>query len=1067
MKRAILFVAVLFCLLRPTPALYAQVGTEGVILGVVTDQSGAVVPEAEVTVQNLDTGLTKTVKTNGAGIFEIFALPVGFYSVSVSMQGFKSWKLDRVELTVGERKRLAPVLELGKVTEQVSVQSTAPLMQTDTAQTGGIVEQKQILDLPLNGRNPMQLVTLVPGVRFLGTYGPERGSYIQGLGSREDSTEFQLDGLNINAGMDEGAVGVPNLDTIAEFNVETANFSAEHGRNPMQVLMVTKGGTNAFHGTLWEFHRNDKLDARNTFAASTPKLIRNQFGGEAGGPIIRNKTFFFGSFEGITIRQEQIFNSPVVQPAWLQGDFSSFPSPITDPQTGKPFPGNSIPADRIADSAKFFFPYLLLPNSPDGNFHAVAPVKNDTRNIVGRIDHQISDKQRIYGRYIFRDNPTVSPDYRPQTIDNDGTKHHSIGLTYNYTITPTTLLTVDAGYVYSNNVFSSPGVGKENLTEEAGIQGFPSAGRGQWLGLPSTNFSGYTGFEEPWGVPGRLWMEAKDAKAALNLIRGKHTFNLGYEYNNRTTFGKHGSFASRGYFSFDGQYTGNSFADYLLGLVQSSGRNYPLQTFGMKQAPYDAIYAQDFINVTPKFSLNLGVRFDWWQGREAVCGVVSGFDPKSGKAVAGMDNSGNVNLACQPVSPFLAKATEGLWVAANQVGYPKGLYNANGYVSPRLGAALRVRNDLVVRGAYGIFAAQGITGNNTASAVIGPPYWNYEFDSFSAQSLQRWETAFPADPTAFVAPSVYAPAVGVGNQRTHEWNVSIQKMLPLQSALTLGYQGNHVFGAIAADPLNEVPPGNYPDLQAAKPYAKFGQVFLYEKLGPMWYNGLTAKWERRFTQGLGFTLSYAYGKHMIEKTGVSHWDAVQPFTPPGYLRGRAYFDRTHVLTVNTIYDLPFGRGRKYLTSVHPVVNGFIGGWELTGILSHTAGDPLTLDAPGATLGNGWDTRPNLIGNPHVANPSAALWFNPDAFAAPPPLTYGSSGIGILTGPGSTTLDTGLLKNFHFTESRYLQFRWEMFNSTNHVNLGDPVTTFGIPGVTGHIYSAGDARQMQFGLKLYF
>ena len=489
----------------------AQIGSDGAILGVVSDPSGSVVVGASVTVTNTGTGLKKNVMTNEAGIFEIPSLPIGTYSVTVSIAGFKSWNLAQTELRVGERKRLAPTLEVGQVTEQVAVVGTVELIQTDKVSVGATIEQKQMVALPLNGRNPIALVRLVPGMRFVSDRsGPERGTTVQGMGSRSDVTEFQVDGLNANAGMDERAITIPNVDTISEFNVETANFSAEHGRNPVQIELVTKSGTNRFHGSLWEFLRNEKLDAFNTFAkragAKKPKLSRNQFGGTIGGPIIKDKTHFFFAFEGTTVRQESIYNSTVVQPEMLQGNFSSISAAsIRDPlNAGQTFPGKQIPVSRFSSASQFFFPYLLLPNGSDGRFRSVAPNPTDTYEYVSRIDHQISSKHRIFGRWIIFDNRQTPPDYKPDVYAQNNTKQHNVGLTYNYTITSSMLLTVTAGYTNSFNRFTSPLVGLDNLTLKAGIRGFPTAGREGSTGLPTVGISGYTGFNAPWGNPGRL-----------------------------------------------------------------------------------------------------------------------------------------------------------------------------------------------------------------------------------------------------------------------------------------------------------------------------------------------------------------------------------------------------------------------------------------------------------------------------------------------------------------------------------------------------------------------------------
>jgi outer membrane receptor protein involved in Fe transport len=1054
-----------------TCVAFGQVGSDASLLGVVTDASGAVVPKANVVVVNLDTGLQRTAISGDSGEFEVLSLPAGPYSVTVTTPGFSTWKLPRIDLTVASRQRVSPVLKVGDVTEQIDVQAVAELVQTDRSSVATVVEEKQIRELPLNGRNPVQLVSLAPGMRFLGRSGPERGSSVQGVGGRDDATEFQLDGLNANAGMDERGMAIPNVDTIAEFSVETNSFSAEQGRNPLQVLMLTKSGTNAFHGTAWEFLRNEKLDAFNTFAklpgARKPKLSRNQFGATLGGPILRNKTFFFASFEGTTIRQARIYNSNTVLPEMLQGDFSSVATPIRDPLTGQPFAGNRIPADRISAASRFFFPHILLPNAPNGQFRTTAPVPEDTWEGTGRIDHIFTDRQRIYGRWIVYDNTQQSPDYRPEVVQSNNTRQHNVALNYTYSPAPTWIINLGANYMNSFNRFSSPVVGIDNLTQQAGIQGFGTDGRAGSTGLPSVGITGYTGFNAPWGNPGRLWMEAKNAKATTSLIRGKHTMNLGYEINDRTTFGQHASFAARGNFSFNGQYTGNGFADYLLGYTSAGGRNFPLQTFGMKHSPYSAIYFQDAWKPTANLTLNLGLRYDRWHAKRAVRGNVTSFDPATGRAIAGEDKNGQVDLTAQPVARFVAAATQGLWVPASEIGAPPGLFEPNGFVSPRIGVAWRPgQNDtFVIRGGYGIFPSSFI-GNITASAIVGPPFWNYENPAYTAQSLQRWETAFSNDPTVFLSPGVSAAAYNVDNQKAHEWNISIQRALPGNSAVTVSYVGNRILDVIGANLRNEVAPGQYTNLQAARPFPRFAGITLYENLGKTWYNALQFKFERRFSAGLLFNTVYSFGKHLVDGVGSAVWDAPEPFAPEGYNRGRSAFDRKHILNINGVYELPFGKGRRYLTDSNPFVNGVLGGWQLSGVYAFTSGGPLSIGVPGATLGNGRGTRANVVGDPRLSDGTADRWFDTAAFAAPPARQFGNSAIGILDGPGSHVLDTGLMKNFYVTESKYVQFRWEMFNAPNHVNLSNPGTTLATP-TFGRILGAGAARQMQLALKFVY
>jgi hypothetical protein len=371
----------------------------------------------------------------------------------------------------------------------------------------------------------------------------------------------------------------------------------------------------------------------------------------------------------------------------------------------------------------------------------------------------------------------------------------------------------------------------------------------------------------------------------------------------------------------------------------------------------------------------------------------------------------------------------------------------------------------VLRTAYGIFTSS-FQGNVAASSIVGPPYWSYETPSFSPQSPQPWETAFPVVPNTFSPPGVAAPAWNVAPQKMHEWNVAVEQALPLRSALTISYVGNHLFDGISGQSYDDVPAGSYTDLQAARPYPGLSSIVLYQNMGDSWYNGLQAKWERRFVNGLTFTGSYAFSKQMSDNLASSLYSTVQPLTPKGYNRGRSANDITHILAVNAVYDLPVGRGRRYLTSMNRVTNLLVGEWELSGILSYASGAPLSFDVPGATLGNGYDTRPNLVGSLAVSNHGPSLWFNPQGLAAPAAYAYGNSGMNILDGPPTHGLDAALLKNFVFREGTYLQFRWEVFNVPNYVNFGAPNTSIG-ESTTGEIFSAGAPREIQFGLKLIF
>ena len=936
--------------------------------------------------------------------------------------------------------------------EQITVEGTGvELIQTEQSAVQATVETRQIVDLPINGRNPAQLVNLVPGMRYTRRTGFERGNEVQGVGVPVENTEFQIDGLNANAGMDERGITIPNVDTISEFRVETSSFSAENGRQPIQMIMATKAGTNELHGALWEFLRNENLDARNTFATRIPKLTQNQFGGTVGGPIVRNRTFFFFSTEQNRQRREQIYNRATIHPDMLRGDFSSVSSAITNPYSGESFANNMIPMSEVSPASEFFFHFIPLPTHAGNRYRIVAPRPDDSWEYISRIDHQVNDSHRIYGRWIVTNNVNNALGTRPDIYRQTDTRQNNLGVNYAYTINPTTLLNMNWGYTRSLANFTNPWVGAEvgNLTEQAGIRGFPTEGRDEHVGIPTVGVTGYTAYAPPWGGRGRLWFEAYNSKVNLNMVRGRHTITVGAEYNTRSTYGNHGSCCARGNFSFNGQYTGDGFADYFLGLVSTARRNYPIQTFGMADSPYTGIYFNDAWKVTNKLTINLGLRHDHWYEKAAIRGNHATFDLDSGFAVAGEDTNGNVDLTSQPVAPALAKFTEGLWKPASELGIPRGLFKPDTIFSPRVGLAYRPlgSSDVVVRVGYGIFPMQ-FTGNRSASAIIGPPYWNFEVAGFNAAENQRWETAFPDDPNSFLGVSVAAPKWDLRAQQTHEWNTSVQFAMPAKSALTLlvcrqlHHPGSHRrFRAVqrpAARPVRTTckPPGPYP---AIRQYPDGEQL----------------------RQTLGTTPLTSSGNAASRTAGCSPWptpregtwssSGVSPTLPIRTTGGRNVQDRTHILSFNTVYELPLGRGRKLLPDANPVVDAILGGWQVSGIYRFWSGSPLSINVPGATLGNGRGTRADLTGDPNLSDPNPGGWFNTAAFSAPARYSFGNSTIGLMDGPGEHVIDTGLMKNFYITEGKYVQFRWEMFNMPNHVNYNNPNTNFGLAGRTGRIF----------------
>ena len=1052
--------------------LVAQVGTEASFFGTALDSSGASVPNATVTATNLSTGLTKTVQSDNEGSFNILALPIGPYSLTVAANGFKKWELPMAELRVGDRYRVEATLQVGDVRDTVSVTTSSGVLQTETAATETVVQMQQIRELPLANRNPLALVALVPGMRVDSQQtGQERATFVQGNGLRNNKTAFQLDGVNSNAPSDEGGAGIPNVDTIAEFSVQTANFSAESGRDPMQVLVVTKSGSNQFHGTAWEFLQNDFFNARKTFATTKDRVRYNQFGAQLGGPILHNKTFFFGSFQGTVTRNASVYNSLAVTPAMKNGDFGALSKQIRNPFAGGvPFPANRIPANLLNPASKYFLPYILEANSPGNFYRGNVTAPNNTWEGTLRIDHQITDAQRIYGRYVTARQPrTVLGGTSPLYPGTDEIVQHNLGLNYSWTLSPRTLLIASGGTFRTNETYSNPAIGVQNDDEKAGIQGFPTTGREAWIGPPDLTFgNGYTGLSFPggYGVPGTIYGNTYNAKVALNRIQGNHTLGFGFEYGDWRALAQHGSAAPRGSFSFNNLYSNDGFADYLLGLPSATSRNDPLKNFGADRAPYNAYYVNDSWRVRQNLTLTLGLRYERWLAHHNVGNVASTWDPDIKKMVLAVDSNGNPNLTAYPVTPALAAATTDLWTTARKAGIPDGLYEPNGNWAPRLGIVYRPseRKDIVLRAGYGLFY-NSYTGNRAAS-MLNVPHWSSESQSFGTGTLQNWQTAWSNDPSKFGTFQVYSPLYNIRPARTKEWNVSLQTGLPFKTALTLSYVGTIVGNEIGGNELNEATVGPHTSIQADRPNPRFAGIHVYQNFARSWYHGLQTKAERRFADGLTFSFAYSFSRSMGQNFPNGEFDALLPYSPDWYNRGRTPTDFRQIEYATMVWELPVGRSKKYLAGMDRGLDAFLGGWQLAFTEQARSGQPLGITGGTNNLGNGWGSRADLVGDPGLANPSPTQWFNTSAFAVPAAYRFGSSAFGVVEGPGLFYVSTSLSKNFKFNESRYVQFRCDAFNIQNRANFSNPSTTK-TAGNFGQITGSGDARFLQLAVKLFF
>jgi hypothetical protein len=1107
--------------------------------GVITDQSGGGVPDARVSVLNVDTNVPFNTTTDAGGLWSAPALPVGSYSVSVDKDGFKRAQRTGITLQVDQRAQIDIRLELGATTEAVTVTAEAPLVDTGSATVGKVIENKRISELPLNGRNALALVLLTPGVKS------QSGATNSGFGDRGIAlsaisinggpnalNSFVLDGANNNQGFLSDINANPTVDAIQEFKVQSNTMSAEYGFTAGGVVnVVTKSGTNDFHGTLYHFLRNDKLDARNAFAATRPPFKYNQFGGALGGRVIRDRTFFFYNYEDWRFRRttQPILSTPIE--SWRRGDFSNLRDAngnlitIYDPTTTRPNPSGSgvirepflnnvIPADRLDRTTVALLRYYPLPNRPpvnpftqQNNFQSTVSEERNMRQHTAKGDHRLSDNNSLFVRYIWYNHFTdggnqqsfwPDPDVRAR-IDDLKTQNATISDTH--TFTPTLLNEFRVGIARQFFTFRAASFGKD-LPRELGMH--PS--------IPSTTLpsisNGYAAFGAfTVGQRGTLTWQFFDA---MTWVRGGHTLKVGIDHrinrgNNYQQENPAHSFTFPAGLTQNPQRpagTGNAFATFLLGYVGSAtGFTY----LGEAQHAFStSLFVQDDWRVTRRLTLNLGLRWDYQQWPRERHNGQTNFDPDAvipGTNLRGRTVYAGIDYGRSPFEPIYTN------------------------FGPRFGFAydLSGSGSTVIRGGYSIFypatfyrdffgSTAGFANTQTAYA---PPGNDSNYPAF------RFIDGLPFPPTA-PRGSALGPAAFLGGNVSYDqanekvpmsqqWSVSLQQQIRswLFDASYSANKASHL--AAGGYNLNDLPPEAYSlglALQNAVPNPYAGQVpgalggatitraqslrpFPYygsvtarnPHLGSSIYHAFLLSVEKRFSHGLVFLASYTNGKLISDSalTPVNFGAQIEQVGIIGYQyglydrRAERSVDPTDVsqrLVLSALYELPIGRGKSWQPG-NAVANALLGGWQINNITTLQTGNPVVIRG----ANNQRADRPNSTGvSAKIDNPTADRWFDTTQFVNPPQFTLGNVGrvLPDVRNPGTFNMDLSLIKDTALTEGLRLQFRAEAFNWLNWVNLGLVNGSFSAgpdgrnqSAAFGTITSARDARILQFGLKLIF
>ena len=1073
------------------------------IAGTVTDPSGARVVDAEVVVTNVSTSVARTVVTGATGNYSVPNLTPGVYTVEVSAAGFQQAVSDLISLDVNQSATFDVELRVGSVAETVEVTAEGVQLESSTAQLGTVVTEEKIQELPLNGRNFTQLLTLTTGASPVSVGLNRRGAQIQQVGTfafpaingqHNRSNDFTLDGVS-NNGHFMGVYAIaPNVDALSQFKVQSHSDRAEFGGAAGGVVNIaTKSGTNEFHGSVYHFLRNDKLDARGFFTAGKPALRQNQFGGTIGGRIVPNKTFFYFSYEGYRRSVGSSRLTRVPTPAELSGDFSAARRRIFDPFSTRedpadprrlirdPFPGGRIPGSLInastAEWAQEVIPAPMNTGVSRFNHRNTDPQTGPSNQYNIRVDQHFSASDFLWFRATWGEQTRRSPQAIAGTSREIRTPAENVGASYTHIFGTNTVVT---------GLFGVAGLLQEDFYDPGGrdlsglFQGTPPETKSPRISVPGA-FGTIDSRVRQLG-PQRTWQGRGD----VSHVAGNHSFKFGGQVlriifqNIQTSAQQSYSTRQTGDLNALGS-TGDDIASFVLGVPDFAVTRPSLEKIGIgHESQTWGLYFQDTWKATQKLTVNWGLRWDLLRNPSFFRNAPGVWDFNgSGKMLVGRptppscaDSGGSPPCLVDPNSPYIQQFVE-------FIGRPKVFTDVKTNFGPRLGFAYRALPNAVVRASIGIFFD---LVNGTSQRAQTSTRWP-DVTGVTRRAANRTFVEFTAeDPTGGVTndlPPVTPQRTG-GNfsdpkfkpAYSEQWNLDVQWELPDGTLLTTGYVGSHnVRLSIAPNFNTALLPGPGP-IRDRQPWPHAPVVGYLRSAGQSWYNSLQVKAERRFADGFTYLLAYTWSKSI--DTGASGYfnESVSITNPydPNASKSVSGFDVPHVFSFAGVYELPFGQGKRWLNT--GLASRIFGNWQFNGIVTLRNGQPFTpimnLDIANIGAINQWSrARPDLVGDPKLSNPTPERWFNTDEFASPAQFTFGTAGRNIVRTDASQNVDLSLFREDQITERLRLQFRAEFFNAFNHPSFGIPQSGFTNRRFGQVSSTVSTARQIQFGLKLIF
>jgi hypothetical protein len=1080
----------------------------GSITGTVLDAQGAAVPNVKVTAANRGTNVQFNTTTNEVGLYNLLFLPVGEYSLTAEAGGFKRSVLGPFRLDVNQTARLDFKLELGEVTQSIEITGVAPLLQTESTQTGDSIDSNKLTSLPLNGRNFVSLTLLIPGAVSPNPSGmtSRLGARPYVNGNREQTNNFMLDGVDVNDSIDNRVGYTPNVDALEEVQVLTGNAAAEFGNSGgATVMLQMKSGTNQLHGNVFEFLRNKVLDAngffrnRNLSTAQRTGFKRNIFGGTLGGPIRKDKLFFFVDYEGTMQRIDGPAAASVAPQSWRNGDLSTFTNNIVDPANGQPFANRRIPVSRFSPVARFLFsnPNIYpLPNQPgvgpqgvSGNFAAANASKLDNHQGDVKIDYRMSDRDNLMGRWSIGSYETTGSQAALPVFMTSGTTNPTQSAVLNWNRTVSSTIVNEARFAFSRIVIKDTPIDWSGQLGADGNQKFGIPGGQPIAGLSSIAIGGGLSSIGSTGVTSNTGDNKFIFYDNMTWQNGRHLLKMGGQLmryqQNRYYSGNNGVL---GVFRYGGNYTGLDLSDFLLDQLASKGRGAATGTWGHRfWRP--ALFVQDDFKISQSFTLNLGMRWEYMQPIYEVA-----------------DRQINVNtFTGQLIRPG--------------ADFGRALYRGyNKQFMPRVGFAWTpggFDNKLVIRAGAAYQSFMEGTGANLR-LPLNPPFFVETDFSYDVRTPGSISTGFAdvvtADvrldmprPSNTVVPQLQGRAwdLDLRPQTTSQLNFTVEYQLDNSTALSAGYVGQKGTHLVAPVEANQPLPGTgafstWTNLNTRRPLynvlPNLGNIARTESSATMDYHSLQMSARRQFRNGLDFIASYTFGKTLTDNLGYygsgftssegAYWQNAYDRRSN---RGPAFFDVRHNFTVGGNWALPYGKSQRWGSSAGRAADLALGGWSVNYVLSTRTGLPLTVRAldrtgqavrgnvranfyRGLTVNEGARNVDNWFGLDRSVNPFCAAGVDNGtcAYGQPADGSFGNASIGTERGPGFFNFDFSVGKKFSVTESHYVDFRVELFNAFNSVSWAPPGLNISAPNTFGAIGAqVQNPRNIQFGLKYVF